>query len=105
MHTTDRCPPSKGGQNGAVPLTGRPAAPSGGGGGIEVFESGTPVWIGGDSQSNGISAIVVEVAINGGRVSYRCVWWSEKSRHNEWLEAIEVHAVDDSRRQQIGFRG
>lgn len=56
---------------------------------IEVLAIGTEVTIDGD-----IPAVIRRIEIRGmgdnKLISYECVWWDERVRKTEWLEADEM---------------
>lgn len=53
---------------------------------IEVFQIGSPVYIG-----EHIEAKVLAISIyEHNRVSYQVVWWDGNTRKTDWLESFEV---------------
>lgn len=54
--------------------------------GILVIQPGAAVKLDG-----GVDGLVTAVAIReGGKVTYEVVWWNDRTREREWLEACEV---------------
>lgn len=66
---------------------------------LSVLPVGTKVRIAGEFEGF-ISAVLIGL---GGLVQYRCVWWSSRSRSEEWLEALEVEPVEPDNQLRIGF--
>lgn len=65
---------------------------------IQVLAIGTTVIVDGE-----IPAVIRGVSIRGPhRVSYDCVWWDERTRKSEWLDADEFE-VKEPRLQVVKF--
>lgn len=60
---------------------------------IEVYAVGSTVLLG-----DVISAQVVTVEISENGVRYECVWWDDRTRNLEWLNAWEVRPDNDKAR-------
>ena len=52
-----------------------------------------------------IPATIVSVSVcHPRRVSYEVLWWDGYTRHQEWLETLEIRITNNTgRRMEIGF--
>lgn len=77
---------------------------------MTVYSPGTVVLVG--YQNDPITALVLGVWLEEcGAVSYKCAWWDDRVRRNEWISAKEVigvspkhHSNDDECGLRIGFK-
>jgi hypothetical protein len=61
---------------------------------IEVFAVGSNVLLG-----DVVSARITAVFIREGRVSYECVWWDDRERQEEIVEAWELRPDGENTRK------
>lgn len=65
---------------------------------LEVYQCGSRVCLDRD-----IEAIVTEILIEGYSVQYKVAWWDGRARNEQWVNAAEVFAPQDTPELQIGF--
>ena len=69
---------------------------------VNLIAPGSTVMIGTNEK---IEATVSSIAIGANnRVLYECVWWSGRTRNEQWLEECEVKIrPSDYQHLQVGF--
>ena len=71
----------------------------------QKYEIRSPFAIGSEVDlGNQLKGVVLEINIRPHDEMYRVVWWDGKQRRTEWLDSIEVQAMDTSERWTIGFK-
>lgn len=59
---------------------------------MSQFQIGDTVSIGPETEP--VEGIVTGVMFEGGGVSYRVAWWDAGDRCSQWLEPVELRAVE-----------
>jgi len=71
---------------------------------LEVFKPGTTVLVGpGPDRDTRYSAVVNQVSIEVGSVSYKVVWWNGRERKEEWFHDHEIFSDSRAKKIKIGF--